>query len=204
LRSEATSSMTGTPGSRPNVNAPAARRDAPVRAVFLVGFMGAGKTSVGRALSRKLGWRFEDLDDRIQAREGRSIPEMFQRSGEAHFRRSEVAALRELLAELESSPMVAALGGGAFVQEEVTSLLAQAGGMTIFLDAPPEELWRRCGSDVVDRPLRRMEAEFRQLYEARRPRYLRAQMRVETEGREIEQIVSAIVSGLGLNSSEEM
>lgn len=175
-----------------------------MRAVFLVGFMGAGKTSVGRALSRKLGWRFEDLDERIQAREGRTIPEMFQRLGEAQFRRSEVAALRELLEELKSRPIVAALGGGAFVQEEVTSLLGHAGGMTIFLDAPAEELWRRCANDVVDRPLRRMEAEFRQLYEARRPRYLRAEMRVETEGREIEQIVSAIVSGLGLNSSEEM
>jgi shikimate kinase len=186
------------------VNAPAARRNASARAVFLVGFMGAGKTSVGRALSRKLGWRFEDLDDRIQAREGRGIPEIFQHSGEAHFRRSEVAALVELLRESESSPVVAALGGGAFVQEEIASLLADAGGMTIFLDAPAEELWRRCANDAVNRPLRRKEAEFRQLYEARRPRYLRAQMRVETEGREIEQIVSAIVSGLGLNSSEEL
>lgn len=165
--------------------------------------MGAGKTSVGRALSRKLGWRFEDLDDRIQAREGRTIPEIFQRSGEAHFRRSEVDALRELLGESESRPVVAALGGGAFAQEEIASLLAQAGGTTIFLDASPEELWRRCASDVVERPLRCAEAEFRELYEARRPRYLRAQMRIETQGHEIEHIVSAIVSGLGLNSSEE-
>ena len=195
--------MRGTPGSRPNVKAPAARRDAPVRAIFLVGFMGAGKTTVGRALSRELGWRFEDLDDRIQAREGRTIPEIFQRSGEAHFRRSEVSALRELLAEVESSPLIAALGGGAFVQEGVASLLAQAGAVTIFLDAPAEELWRRCARDVIERPLRRMESEFRQLYEARRPRYLRAQIRVETDGREIEQIVDAIVSDLGLNSSEE-
>ena len=188
---------------RPHLKAPAARRNAPVRAVFLVGFMGAGKTSVGRALSRKLGWRFEDLDDRIQAREGRTIPEIFQGSGEAHFRRSEVDALRELLGESVSSPVVAALGGGAFAQEEIASLLAQAGGTTIFLDASPEELWRRCASDVVERPLRRAEAEFRELYEARRPRYLRAQMRIETQGHEIEQIVSAIVSGLGLNSCEE-
>ena len=195
--------MTGTPGSRRNVDAPAARRDAPVRAIFLVGFMGAGKTSVGRALSRKLGWRFEDLDDRIQAREGRTIPEIFEQSGEAEFRRSEVAALDELLAELESGPMIAALGGGAFVQEQVASLLATAGSTTVFLDAPAEELWRRCAHDVIDRPLQRKQEEFRQLYETRRPRYLRAQMRVETEGREIEHIVESIVSGLGLNSSEE-
>ncbi len=195
--------MTGTPGSRRNVKAPAARCSAPVRAIFLVGFMGAGKTSVGRALSRKLGWPFEDLDDRIQAREGRTIPEIFQQSGEAEFRRNEVAALRELLAEAESGPIIAALGGGAFVQEEVASLLENAGSVTVFLDAPAEELWRRCERDVIDRPLQRKQAEFRQLYETRRPWYLRAQMRVDTEGLEVEHIVSAIMSGLGLNSSEE-
>jgi shikimate kinase len=195
--------MTGTPGSRRNVDAPAARRDAPVRVIFLVGFMGAGKTSVGRALSRKLGWRFEDLDDRIQAREGRTIPEIFQQSGEAEFRRREFAALRELLAEVESGPTIAALGGGAFVQEEVASLIEKMGNLTVFLDAPAEELWRRCARDAIDRPLQRVEVEFRQLYETRRPWYLRAQVRVETEGREIEHVVDAIVSGLGLNSSEE-
>jgi shikimate kinase len=154
-------------------------------------------------LSRKLGWRFEDLDDRIQAREGRTIPEIFEQSGEGEFRRSELAALRELLAEAESGPMIAALGGGAFVPDEVASLLEKAGNITVFLDAPVEELWRRCARHAIDRPLQRMEAEFRQLYEARRPRYLRAQVRVETSGREIERIVDEIVSGTGLNSSEE-
>ncbi|MGC2197690.1 MAG: shikimate kinase [Terriglobales bacterium] len=195
------------PGSRRDNEAPAAECDAPVRAIFLVGFMGAGKTSVGRELSQRLGWRFEDLDDRIQAREGRTIPEIFERSGEAQFRRSELAALRELLAEVESGArLIAALGGGAFVQEKIASLLEEAGSVTVFLDAPADELWRRCGADVVERPLRREEAEFRQLYEARRPRYLRANLRVETSGRAIERVVSEIVSGLRLdrgNSSEE-
>jgi shikimate kinase len=192
--------MKGTPGSRRDVEAPAARRKAPVRAVFLVGFMGAGKTSVGRALSRHLGWRFEDLDDRIQARARRTVSEIFQQAGEAGFRAAERAALRELLAEIETGPpLIAALGGGAFAQEEVASLLAAWGGVTIFLDAPADELWRRCGSDVVDRPLRREEAEFRRLYEARRPRYLQASLKVDTVGRAIEQIVSEIAEGLRRN-----
>jgi shikimate kinase len=192
--------MKGTPGSRRDVEAPAARRKAPVRAVFLVGFMGAGKTSVGRALSRHLGWRFEDLDDRIQARERRTVSEIFQHAGEAGFRAAERAALRELLEEIETgSPLIAALGGGAFAQEEVASLLAASGGVTIFLDAPADELWRRCGSDVVDRPLRREEAEFRRLYEARRPRYLQASVKVDTVGRAIEQIVNEIAEGLRRN-----
>jgi shikimate kinase len=193
--------MKGTPGTRRDVEAPAAGCEAPVRAVFLVGFMGAGKTSVGRALSRHLGWRFEDLDDRIQAREGRTIPEIFQQSGEAQFRRSEIASLQELLAEVESGlPLIAALGGGAFAQQEIASLLEGTGRITVFLDAPADELWRRCGADVVDRPLRREEAEFRRLYETRRPRYLQAKVRVETEGREIERIVREIAGGLRLKS----
>jgi shikimate kinase len=189
--------MKGTPGSRQEMKAPVARRSAPVRAVFLVGFMGAGKTSVGRALSADLGWRFEDLDDRIRAREGRSIPEIFEQSGEAHFRRSELAALRELLAEVDSGQMlIAALGGGAFAQPEIGQLLTREGLLTVFLDAPAGELWRRCAADSVARPLRREESEFRNLYEMRRPRYLEARVRVDTEGRAIEHIVREIADRL--------
>jgi shikimate kinase len=192
--------MTGTPGSRQDEKAPAARRDTPVRAVFLVGFMGAGKTSVGRALSQYLGWRFEDLDDRIQAREGSTVPEIFRRSGEAGFRKAELAALGELLKQIEDGrPLIAALGGGAFAQEDVARLLAASGGVTVFLDAPSDELWRRCGSDVVDRPLRREESGFRRLYETRRPKYLLASVKIETGGQAIERIVSEIVSRLNLN-----
>jgi shikimate kinase len=190
--------MTGTPGSRRDVKAPAAGRDTPVRAVVLVGFMGAGKTSVGRALGQRLGWRFVDLDDRVQERERRSIPEIFRDSGEAEFRRAESAALQELLDEGSPSPLVLAVGGGAFIQSANASLLDAERTPTIFLDAPVEELWQRCGAEPVERPLRRKEAEFKELYEARRPRYLRARLRVETSGRQIEQIVDEIVSTLGL------
>lgn len=93
------------------------------RAVFLVGFMGAGKTSVGRALGAMLGWPFEDLDERIQKREGRSIENIFRESGEAAFRQAEHSALRELLSGPAKSQCVVALGGGAFAQEENTALL---------------------------------------------------------------------------------
>ncbi|HSY64855.1 MAG TPA: shikimate kinase, partial [Terriglobales bacterium] len=78
--------------------------------------MGAGKTTVGRALSRRLSLPFEDLDDRIQQREGKTIEQIFRESGEAEFRKAETAALRQVLAELDSSTAVVALGGGAFVQ----------------------------------------------------------------------------------------
>jgi shikimate kinase len=161
--------------------------------------MGAGKTSVGRALSRHLGWRFEDLDDRIQTREGRTVPEIFQQSGEAGFRKAERAALAELLEQQSGAPLIAALGGGAFTQEEIATLLAKSGAMTVFLDASPDELWRRCGTDVVERPLRREETEFRRLYEVRRPRYLQASLKVESTGRTIAEIVHEIASVLKLD-----
>jgi shikimate kinase len=192
--------MKGTPGSRRDVEAPAGRRPATVWAVVLVGFMGAGKTSVGRALGRRLGWSFEDLDDRVEAREGRRIAEIFREAGEAEFRRAEHRALREALAEAETGrARILAVGGGAFVQPENASLLDRAETPTVFLDAPVDELWRRCVADAVDRPLRRKEDEFRRLYAARRPRYLHAGLRVETGHREIERIVDEIVNGLGLS-----
>ena len=192
--------MKGMPGSRRDGDASAFERQKPVRAVFLVGFMGAGKTSVGRALSRRLGWRFEDLDDRIQAREGRSVSEIFQQSGEAGFRQAERAALAELL-ELQQNgtELIAALGGGAFAQKAIADLLAESGAMTVFLDALPEELWRRCGTDVVERPLRREETEFRRLYDVRRPRYLQATVKVDTSGKAIAEIVHEIASLLKLD-----
>jgi len=192
--------MKGRPGSRRDVEAPASRRHVPVRAVVLVGFMGAGKTSVGRALGRRLSWAFEDLDDRVQARERRTIAEIFREAGEAEFRRVEHQALREALAEVETGPSrILAVGGGAFVQAENASLLDRVETPTVFLDAPADELWRRCSADPVDRPLRRKEDEFRQLYEMRRPRYLHARLRVETGGREIERIVDQIVNSLALD-----
>jgi shikimate kinase len=169
-----------------------------VRAVFLVGFMGAGKTSVGRALASQLGWRFEDLDQRIQAREKRTIEQIFRESGEAEFRRLEQEALCELLSGLGTSPRVVALGGGAFVQPENAALLESTGLPTVFLDASPEELYRRCHQEPVERPLRRDESEFQRLYQARRPHYLKAAMRVETGGKSVEAVAAELAGALGL------
>ncbi len=189
--------MRTRPGGQPE-----ARPSAPasgVRAVFLVGFMGAGKSSVGRALSRRLGWPFEDLDERIQVREGRPIEQIFRQSGEAEFRRAEHAALRELLSDLGSPPRVVALGGGTFVQtSNVELLLAETGVQAIFLDAPVEELFRRCQQEQLERPLRRDVDEFRQLYESRRPSYMKAALRIETGGKDVEEVATEVASSLGL------
>lgn len=168
--------------------------------------MGAGKSSVGRALSEELGWPFEDLDERIERRERRKVSEIFRDSGELEFRRAEQAALKELLAELlAGAQKVVALGGGAFAQKGNSRLIKSGGVPTVFLDAGVEELWRRCLQQAeqqgVERPLLSSLGSFRELYEARRPYYLKASFRQETGGKIVEEIAAELVQALGLDRS---
>jgi shikimate kinase len=176
---------------------------ASVKAVFLVGFMGAGKSSVGRVLGQRLNWVFEDLDDRIQAREGRRVAEIFRNSGESEFRRAEHAALQQVLDELRGgTARIVALGGGAFVQQENAALLHLSGVPTVFLDAPVEQLWERCCTQAsqsgTERPLLRSLEEFRKLYEMRRKDYSKASLQIQTGSRTVEMIVAEIAETLGL------
>jgi shikimate kinase len=168
------------------------------RAIFLVGFMGAGKSAVGRVLADRLGWRFDDLDERIEAREQRPIAQIFRESEETAFRQSEHAALRQLITELEGGPGIVALGGGAFVQPDNLAVLQEAGAITVFLDGPVEELFLRCHGEPVERPLRGDERAFRELFEARRPAYMTASVRIETAGKTVMAVVDAIAGRLRL------
>jgi shikimate kinase len=173
------------------------------RAVILIGFMGAGKSSVGRILAEQLGWAFEDLDERIELREGRTVREIFRGSGEAEFRKSEHAALKELLDDSQSgAEKVIALGGGAFVQELNVVLIASKGIPTAFLDGKVEVLWERCrrqsAQQGTERPLMGSEHSFRTLYEQRRPHYMKASLRQETGGKDVEQIAAELIQALGL------
>jgi shikimate kinase len=125
-----------------------------MRRVVLIGFMGAGKTTVGRALASRLRWDFCDLDEVIEQREDQSIAQIFAACGEAGFRRIESAALRDLLQDTPAAgDLVLALGGGAFVQADNRAALEQAGAITVLLEAPLEELRRRCASERKARPL---------------------------------------------------
>ncbi len=170
--------------------------------------MGAGKSSVGRALGGQLGWRFEDLDQRIERRERRTVAEIFRDSGESEFRRAEHAALKELLSELGTgAERIIALGGGAFVQRHNARLIETGGVPTVFLDAGVEELWQRCRQQAerqgIERPLLSSLDSFRDLCEARRPHYLKASFRQETGGKTIEEIAAEVVQTLGLVPSSE-
>jgi shikimate kinase len=180
-----------------------------VRAVVLIGFMGAGKSSVGRALADHLGWAFVDLDQRIERLERRKVNNIFRDSGEPTFRRLEHAALKELLKELSAgAKRIVALGGGAFVRKQNVLLIEGVGVPTVFLDADPQELWRRCRQQAeekaIERPLLSSLESFRELYEARRPHYLKASFRQETGGKTVAEIAAEIARALGLRESSGM
>jgi shikimate kinase len=170
-------------------------------AVFLVGFMGAGKSTVGRVLAQQLGWIFADLDERIQTREGRTIPQIFEQAGEGGFRTIETAILKEVLSELSLSPAVIALGGGAFVQPENIALLREIGGPAVYLHAPVEELFRRCREQQIERPLRRNFEQFRALHELRRPYYLKAEWHIDTNGKNIQTVAAELAQTLGIHKN---
>ena len=165
--------------------------------------MGAGKSSVGRALGDQLCWVFEDLDERIERAEGRTVAEIFRDSGEQAFRRAERAALEDVIEQLRRGvPRVVALGGGAFVKKENVALLEAFSVPTIFLDAPVEELWRRCCAQAedagVERPLLRSMEQFHTLHKARRKKYAKASLKIQTHGRPVKAIAAEIAEALGL------
>jgi shikimate kinase len=117
-------------------------------AVVLVGLMGAGKTTVGRILSERLGIRHVDLDDAVEALDGRTVAQIFASDGEAAFRRVERAALVRVLSE---GPCVLSTGGGVVEDEENRDDLRSA-GLVVWLDAPVATLADRVGGGG-DRPL---------------------------------------------------
>jgi shikimate kinase len=176
-----------------------------VRAVFLVGFMGSGKNSVGQELARRLDWDFVDLDARIEARERETVPEIFRLRGEHAFRLAETLALRDLLTESSERCTVVALGGGAFVQENNRELLRS--WPTVFLDAPAELQWRRCleqeAESGVERPLRKDPEQFRRLLAERLPFYRQASLVVETSGKDLAVICLEIERALELREAPD-
>lgn len=172
-----------------------------VRAVFLVGFMAAGKSSVGEELARRLGWDFIDLDARIESRERQTVPEIFRDRGEPGFRLAETSALRDLLSESQQRSRVVALGGGAFVQERNRELLRP--WPSVFLEAPTSELWQRSLTDGVERPLRGDPQQFAQLHAERLPLYRQASVVVQTTGKPLASICMEIEEALRLRENLE-
>jgi shikimate kinase len=157
--------------------------------------MGSGKTSVGRELAELLGWQFRDLDAGIEAQERRSVSEIFKTDGEAHFRELERQALSRILLDT-SSALIVALGGGTFAQPDNLQLFADPATVTVFLDAPVEELWNRCKGQPNTRPLQQNREHFRNLYEDRRQFYTRAGLHIQTSGKSVDVVAQEIAERL--------
>lgn len=183
---------------------PVAGPAANCRVVCLTGFMGSGKSTVGRMLAAQLAWRFVDLDSEIEGASGLSISQIFAQKGEAAFREIEHVCLERVLgsAPAHNARLVLALGGGTFAQPRNAALIREygagpfaaggAGAVVIWLDCPEEDLLKRCVL-MGDRPLFRDEASFRKLYEERLPYYRQADYRVESSEepmRVVEQILA--------------
>jgi shikimate kinase len=177
------------------------------RRIVLTGFMGAGKSTVGRILADRLGWLFLDIDSLITAEHGLSVARIFAHLGEEHFRLLEAEAIARVLdplhqdAAYEHNHAIVALGGGAIETEAVRQLLfdeaaSAPGTVTIFLAAPLPELLARCNAaphtaqttcnedeeDTAVRPLLTAPEPPEDRLARRLPHYQRAHLTVDTSG----------------------
>ncbi len=158
--------------------------------IVLIGFMGTGKTEVGTRLARRLGWRFEDTDEHIKRRAGRTIGEIFRLDGEPRFRKLEKDVIRELS---DTQRSVIATGGGAVIDPSSWRLLRGMGTL-IALEARPETILSRAGG--TDRPLLSRENQLgriKALLKERAQYYNRCDHRIETSNKNPEQVTAMIM-----------
>lgn len=159
--------------------------------IYLVGFMGAGKSSVSRALARRLGWRAIDIDELIEQRERQTVASIFAKHGEPYFRSAERAVLLE---QVPARHLVVATGGGTFVDAQNRAVIKNDGA-SVWLDVPMQRIIQRVPADGR-RPLAADRGEFERLFLLRRAAYQDAHYRVDAERASIPAIVEEIVHWL--------
>ena len=160
--------------------------------IYLVGFMAAGKTSLARELGRRLDWRVEDIDDRIESKERLPVASIFATHGEAHFRAVERAVVQELLAPRH---VVVATGGGTFVEPESRALI-KADGAVFWIDVPMAQLVARLPLDG-SRPLATSRQQFEELFHARRLAYAQAHVRLDGSRASVGELADQVIEWLG-------
>jgi shikimate kinase len=160
--------------------------------IYLVGFMAAGKTTVARALAARLGWQAEDIDELIEARERRTVTEIFARRGEPYFRALERDILRVILPLRHT---VVATGGGTFIDPDNRAAI-NMDGLSIWLDVPFDEILARVPADGR-RPLAADRAQMERLFDARRAAYAAARMRIDARGAGPEDVAERILEAVG-------
>ena len=159
--------------------------------IYLVGFMAAGKTTVARALAKRLDWRAVDIDELVEDRERQPVAEIFAKRGEAYFR----AVERQVLAEhLAPRHLVVATGGGTFADVQNRAAI-NADGVSVWLDVPLERLIARVPADGR-RPLAADRAGFERLYHLRRAAYEQAHVRLDAGRASVDALVEQLVDWL--------
>jgi shikimate kinase len=159
--------------------------------IYLVGFMGAGKTTVASALGTRIGWRSEDIDERIEARERRSVAAIFVQDGEGYFRKAERDMLRELL---PARNVIVATGGGTFADPDNRAMMLSDGAV-VWLDLPLSRVIERIPPDGR-RPLAADLVQLEQLYVRRGLAYAEAHVRIDA-ARPVEEIVQRLLEWIG-------
>ena len=161
--------------------------------IYMVGFMGSGKSTIGRHLARRLGWNFFDTDDEIEAAEKMQIGEIFAARGEPEFRRIETEIIRSHVRWIERGrPAVLALGGGAYAELPSRELL-ENNGITVWLDCPFETVERRV-APATHRPLAQNPEAFLGLFHARRELYQLADAHIAIQTDDPEAVVDLILA----------
>ena len=160
--------------------------------VYLVGFMGCGKTTVARALGHRLGWRAEDVDELIEARERTTVADIFARHGEAYFRSAERDILKLLLPLRHT---VVATGGGTFMDPDNQQAI-KLDGASVWLDVPLPTVVARLPADAR-RPLAADRAQMERLFAMRQAAYAQASLRVDATA-PAEEIAERILDALKL------
>jgi shikimate kinase len=156
--------------------------------VYLVGFMAAGKTTVARALAKRLDWRTIDIDEIVEQREHMPVADIFAKHGEAYFRIAERDALTHQLGVRHA---VVATGGGTFVDPQNRSMI-NADGLSVWLDIPLERALARVPADGR-RPLAADREAFERLYHLRRTAYQQAHIRVDAGRQGVDALVEQLM-----------
>jgi shikimate kinase len=159
--------------------------------LYLVGFMGAGKTTVARLVGRRVGWRVEDIDERIESRERQSVTAIFAQKGEPYFREAERSILHELLPERN---VIVATGGGTFVEAD-NRIAMLADGAVAWLDVPLTRILDRVPPDGR-RPLAADRDQMEQLFARRQVAYGQAHVRIDAS-RPIDEVVERLLEWIG-------
>jgi shikimate kinase len=159
--------------------------------IYLVGFMAAGKTTVARALARRLGWDVVDVDDVIELGQRQTVADIFSRQGEGYFRSVERQALMD---QIPRRHVVVATGGGTFVDSHNRAAI-NADGVSVWLDVPLERLIDRVPADGR-RPLAGDRAGFERLYYQRRAAYEQAHVRLDAGRASVDALVEQLVDWL--------